>query len=79
MAPQLDVDFGRRRQRREGRCSSVASFMGEGFRWKEFDAGAGRERERERDEKGKSERTYGMARWMALQPRGVSWGVSPKF
>ena len=33
----------RRRRRREGRCSSVASFMGEGFRWKEFDAGRGRE------------------------------------
>ena len=40
VAPQPGgVDFGGRRRRRGARCSSVASFMGEGFRWKEFDAG----------------------------------------
>ena len=46
VAPQPGVDFGSGRRRRRGaRCSSVASFMGEGFRWKEFDAGqGGRER-----------------------------------
>ena len=52
VAPQPGgVDFGGRRRRRRGaRCSSVASFMGEGFRWKEFDAGqpaSQGERERE--------------------------------
>ena len=52
VAPQPGgVDFGGRRRRRGARCSSVASFMGEGFRWKEFDAGQpasqpARERER---------------------------------
>ena len=67
VAPQPGgVDFGgrRRRRRRGARCSSVASFMGEGFRWKEFDAGQpASQGERERDEKGKNERMEWLDGW----------------
>ena len=66
VAPQPGgVDFGGRRSRRRGaRCSSVASFMGEGFRWKEFDAGQpASQGRRERDEKGKNERMEWLDGW----------------